>query len=330
MEKDGVHSAFLTGIEQPVQPRGGVGRARTREQPVEARLAAALRGGSTEEPAELAGEADDDANAVYRLQDQALATVDQLALALTAPGSDDEVQALKQALLDKASVDSLALQSLLGAFSTAPGSELGQHLGAVLAEIKDPEVEAMAQQMALSGTPEQMKAGLALLGDLGIASQETLDITRQIVNQPSGDPELLMGAIHAMPVMPLSAQEAASTIGSLARLADSHPNDGVRSNSLFKISDWARDSDDLRPVVQALSLHRPADDRISAAMALARSTVVDEGLRQTLIGRMTDNDELWEVRQYSATALERFKLSGPDYHLLESFRREQLDLQHNG
>ncbi|KAB7627543.1 hypothetical protein [Alkalilimnicola sp. S0819] len=277
-------------------------------------------------------EAFEDPRIAQRARDQALATVDRLAMALNSAafGNEREIQALKQALLDKAGVDSLALQGIIDVFRTDPGSVLGQHLGSLLAEIKDPEVETMAQQLVRSGAPDQMKAGLMVLGELGIPSEETLRMTQQIIRQPYSDPDLLMGAIRAMPVMPMSQHATAESLSSLTELAAHHPHDGVRSNSLFKISDWAKDGEDLRPVVQALAAHRPTDDRISAAMALSRSTVVDDSLRRTLLDRMADANELWEVRQYSAAALERFKLSGSEYQRLESFRREQMDLQHNG
>ena len=268
------------------------------------------------------------------VRDQALATADQLALALAGdpltPGHQAYIQQLKQALLDKASNDSLALQGLIDTFSADPASALGKQLGSLLAEIKDPEVEAMAQQMVRSGGVDQMKAGLEVLSGLGIPSEETLHLTQQIINQPTADPDLLMGAISAMPVMPVTQQETAEVIGGLARLADQHPNDGVRSNSLFKIAEWAKDGEDLHPVMQALDKNREPDDRISAAMALAQSTVATDEVRSAALARMTDPSELWEVRRYSAEALQRFKLSGQEHQLLESFRREQLDLQNNG
>jgi beta-galactosidase GanA len=216
------------------------------------------------------------------------------------------------------------LNGVIDEFLSDPVSETGKYLKSVLAKIKDPEVEAAAQDMVESGDTVTMMIGLDLLGDLGIANPKTYDITSKILEQPDeSSPEMLMRAIYAMPVMHLSDPEITNTIDQLGYLASNHSHDGVRSNSIFKIVKWAKDYQDLESVVQALDKNRSTDDRISAAMAISQSNVIDDDLRETLLSRMTDEEELWEIRRYAAESLSRFKLRDRDQQLYEAFRREQ-------
>lgn len=265
----------------------------------------------------------------YVEYDRALATIDELELAI-ASGLENDTQIMMQLLLDKASTDTAALQGILTEFELDPSSKVGQRLTQLLMELKDPEVEQTAQQMAVSDDPDQAKAGLKLLGGLKIQTKETLEIIEQILQKEIADPDVMISAIDAMPVMLLAPQETEAVIDNLANLAELHENAGVRSSSLSKIAEWAKDTEDLWPVIQALDVNRSQDDRISAVMAISQSTVIDETLRSTLIERMTDANELWEIRQYSAKSLERFKLDRHDYKLLEQFRQEQGDIQNTG
>jgi hypothetical protein len=274
-------------------------------------------------------EAYQDPRIKYVEHKRALATIDELELAL-ALGREDDMHIMMQLLLDKASTDTKALQGILTEFEADPSSQIGQRLTQLLMELKDPEVEQTAQQMAVSDDPDQAKAGLNLLGGLKIQNKETLEITKQILQQATADPDVLMNAIYAMPVMSLAPQETEAVISNLANLAEQHENAGVRSSSLSKIAEWAKDADDLWPVIQALDVSRSQDDRISAVMAISKSTVVDDALCSTLIEHMMDTNELWEIRRYSAESLKRFKLNSQDYELLKQFRQENVDIQNNG
>jgi len=82
--------------------------------------------------------------------------------------------------------------------------------------------------------------------------------------------------------------------------------------------------------VQALAPERPMDDRISAAMALKQSDVVDAELKAVLVERMRDNEELWEVRRMSAEALERFKLDSSEYEAYQAFLSQQQRVSQGG
>ena len=166
-----------------------------------------------------------------------------------------------------------------------------------------------------------------MLDELSISNSKTLEIVIGYIDSPDSDPDILMRAIHAMPVISGSAQQMENIISKLARLSAKHPSESVRSSSLFKISTWAKDAQDLEAVIQALDKRRPPDDRISAVMAISQSNVTDDSLRDTLVSRMMDTEELWEIRRYSAEALERFKLDDNDYKLYMKFKLEQADIQ---
>lgn len=279
-------------------------------------------------------EASNNPNAVNETYDQSMASVNQLALALASdpatPGRLQNIQKLMQGILDNAKNDSVALEGVITQYQNDPTSDMGKRLGSVLSQIRDPEVEQMAQQMALSGDPNSVKAGLEVLGGLQIPSEETLAITNEIIRQTSNDPEIIRSAVHAMPVIPLSDEESSEVIEDLSYLADNHDDEGVRSNSIFKIAEWAKTYEDLEPLIRALSPTRSTDDRISAAMALAQTTVIDTRLKDVFISRMVDDNELWEIRRYSAEGLNRFSLTASEFQLLEQFRGEQVDIQNNG
>ena len=108
-----------------------------------------------------------------------------------------------------------------------------------------------------------------------------------------------------------------------------HGNEGVRSASIFEIAKWAKTTVQLDSVRMALT-SESTNDRISAAMALQKSPVVSAVLREELIARMVDANELWEIRRMAADSLARFSLDDEQFALFESFKQEQASVSHGG
>ncbi|MBU2705038.1 hypothetical protein KCM76_03540 [Zooshikella marina] len=260
--------------------------------------------------------------------DRANATVDNLRLLLAEAESSEkqgEIQSILQSLLENAEQDASALSSIIDNYRLDPNSEMGTHLQSVLAEIKDPEVEAAAIDLVKSGGLENQIAGLDLLAQLNIPSESTYNLTRDIL-AANDNPEVLMSALNAMPVIPLPAQDAQEAMQQLSTLARSSADSGVRSASIFKIGQWAKDEHDLSPVVGILQKSNDPDDRISAIMAIQESNVVSDQLRYTLAQLMSNKKELWEVRRMAAESLTRFKMSSKEYAAYQTFLKEQGDI----
>ncbi|QDH70277.1 hypothetical protein [Marilutibacter alkalisoli] len=279
---------------------------------------------STGDP--LPGEASHDPaaeTAPYRESTASVAELKRLlGIANPTPEQIQELLELKQALLDDAENNSQALRGLIDALRMDPTSSTAEHLLSILGEVRDPAVEQLGLEMAISDDEEMQAVGLDLLARLGIAGQDTYELTKQLLADPDRDPEVLRSAIHAMPDIPLPASEMDSTVSRLGELSSTHADAGVRSESLFKLGAMAKDAGDIRPLLDALAPERSVDDRISAAMALRNSQVVDDGLRRQLLSLMSDPKELWEIRRYAAETLQRFKLSESDYSRYQRFNEE--------
>jgi len=87
----------------------------------------------------------------------------------------------------------------------------------------------------------------------------------------------------------------------LSELTQHHDSE-VRSNSIFRYASLARDEYDLDLVVKAL--HSPNKiDRMSAAQALSISSIKSDSIRNELITKANDPNELLVVRQAAAEGL---------------------------
>lgn len=303
-------------LDQPQLPGGEISGQNTSAEP-------------TDDTALLA-EGTDDPNIENYAYDQAKASVDALRDAIdNLPESAEKyakIQSMMQALLTKAKANSSTLRGLLDAYSESPSSHMGNRLQSILAEIQDPEVESLALDMAKSTEPSQKLAGLDLLGRLGIPSEQTFDAASDVIYTNNSSPEIMMAALNALPKLTLPDAEHNKVIQDLSTLVQSNEHEGVRSSSLFSIGKWAKDADDLQVVMTTLSNEGSADSRISAAMALSESSVIDPSLQELFVSRMSDPQELWEIRRMSAESLQRFKLSGEEYAAYQAFLEEQGDV----
>ena len=251
--------------------------------------------------------------------------IDQLVRLANADGSYNfkAVAQAQEALLSLAKQDGEALDELLVAYADNLSNDSVQALlFQVVSQVQDPKVESLATELATSSDRNNRIAGFDLLGELQIPSQENLTLSVEALQQEQGDQELVLSALHAMAPMPLSSDKNEEVVSLLAELTQSD-NEAIRSESLINIAAWAKTEADLDNVVKALDSDVP-DDKISAAMALEQSAVVGDNLKNTLLKKIQDLNELWEVRSMSANALGRFDLSPSDFASLENFRAQQV------
>jgi hypothetical protein len=130
------------------------------------------------------------------------------------PHSDERealIQSLLKSILHTALESKTAEKELIEIFLSDPMSEISRYLLPVFAEIKTPQVEKIAQDLAQSNSDDYKLVGLELLGDLDMKSKKTFNIVTGIIGQADNDkPEILMGAINAMPKVDLSDYEASN------------------------------------------------------------------------------------------------------------------------
>lgn len=230
---------------------------------------------------------------------------------------------IKQNLLDVAKQNSLALENLISLFEeNLDNQSVKDELMDVLSAIKDPEVEALGMKLARSGEHKQIIDGVNLLSQLSIPNEETLALMIQLVSENPTSADILLPAIHAMPIIPVPEEKRSEILGELSGLSQ-HESEGVRSESIFAISQWAKNEQQLTPIIQALQ-SETADDKISAVMALGKSPVVSTNLKEILLARMMDENELWEVRSIASDALKRFNLTGSEYSEYKHFKEKQI------
>ncbi|MBT5934182.1 HEAT repeat domain-containing protein [Sulfurimonas sp.] len=217
----------------------------------------------------------------------------------------------------------LALEELLIAYSNyLSNPKLEKQLSQIVSQIKDPKVENFAQDLATSEDRQQNIIGFDLLGELQIPNEKTLQISTEALSQFSGDKELTLSALHAMPHLNLPQSKNNEIVMLLSELSISQ-DEAVRSESIITLGQWAKSELEISAVVDALS-SSTNDDRISAAIALEQSHVVGNSLKTVLLEKLEDTAELWEVRAMSANSLERFDLNNNEFSILENFRKNQV------
>ncbi len=219
-----------------------------------------------------------------------------LIAALSGSGNFEGVAQAKQQLLMMAQSDDRLLGELVQSFKDLEinddNPQVKQALMQVLASIKDPQVENLAQDLAISDNRSKQLDGLELLSQLNIASEQSLDIAMTALSQSPGDPELLQSAMQAIPKMTISAEKNAEVINQLTELSK-HENESVRSASLFLIAQQAKNNEQLSPLYNALN-SKTVDEKISAIMAIEQSLVVSPELKGILLKRVADKSELAE------------------------------------
>jgi len=233
------------------------------------------------------------------------------------------VNSAKQTLLNLAKRDQHALDELLSAYAdNLQNKHVQGLLFQVVSQLKEPKVEALAQELALSGDRTSQIAGFDLLGALKMPSPNTLELSVETLQEEQDDQVLVLSALHALVKVPLSMNQNRDVVTLLSTLAV-NDNEAIRSESILTLAKWAKNEEDLSAVIEALS-SETIDDRVSAAMALERTAVVGPNLKEHLLEKIQDEKELWEVRSMSANALERFNLSSDEFARLQVFRAQQV------
>ncbi len=231
----------------------------------------------------------------------------------------DTIHQIQQHLLDSAKNNQSVLNLLINEFkANLDNTFVKNSLMQILAEIKDPSTEKLGRELALSKDNNTCLAGLELLGNLQIPSKETLDLAKDIMVSDNSTSEITLAAISALPRMPLPTEENNDLIDNLYKLSKSE-DEAVRSASILAIADYAKSSSQLETVLDAFDSDIP-DDVISAAMAIERSNIVSDKLKNVLLENLSNENMPWEVRIMAANSLNRFDLNQEEFQTVKEFK----------
>ena len=246
----------------------------------------------------------------------------------TSIAEQDRLFQLQDELTVNASTDTTLREQLIALVRSDPTHEMARFALNAIARLDLQDVIDLAVELAQSADRDTTLAGLNLLSELKPETDQALVVAEQALNTFRYDYEVMVAAIEALPSEEIRTTTGARVLSSLNELI-SNEDDGVRSASIFAIADRAADSAELASVVQILTSEDP-NDRISAALALESSDISTEDLRDPLVSRMIDVDELWEVRRIAADSLVRFNLTEDQKSQLAFFREEQIRLSLEG
>lgn len=330
----GLAVGFGAGRVTAAPPRPGDAALRQRLALAEARLKAQAeqQRGRAQEQAKLAAQA-----AGWRPQDPGTAEIAEAASAeRTLINARELVAALEGMLRDRSlyrqdvldfvqerllrelTDNPAALPWVLQRFREAAGTELGEMLAVTLGQLKDASVEALALDLARSGTPVQRLAGLDLLDRLDIENSPSRQAVRQMLRAES-DPKVLAAALYALHRGLPDPEETRDTLAALAPLTR-HADVEVRRRAVLATAEWAADPAALDPVMSALT-DRSADVRAAAAFALGQTRLLPPGLADALAARLSDPHEDWAVREMAWRTLSRLPLDERTYAAVAEFRR---------
>ena len=223
-------------------------------------------------------------------------------------GDQKSISEVKQQLLNLAKRDDIALKQLLLSLSDNLSNELlKDEVLQMVGSIRDPQVENYAQSLVKLGTRQQQLAGLEIIGRLGLANEESLDLAFSALQNNQDDPETLQMAMYAMPAVTVASEKNAIILSRLSELA-AHPDESVRSASILQVAKHAKTSEQLAPLFELFD-SGSIDDKISVAMAIEQSHIVGERLKSVLIKNVTNRNELPEVLGNGSKCTQSFRFN---------------------
>lgn len=214
-----------------------------------------------------------------------------------------------------------ALAAVLERFRACAGTDAGAMLAVALGQLKDPQVETLALDLARGGRSEgERLAGLELLDRLDIENPATRGAVLDLLRGEER-PAVLGAALYALHrgvPEPAESRRAVAALAPLAANADAE----VRRRAVVALGAWAADAASLQPVVAAL-LDPSADVRAGAAFALGQTRVAHPGLVEALVARVSDGREDWSVREVAWQSLTRFPLDERAWSRVAEFRAQR-------
>lgn len=186
----------------------------------------------------------------------------------------------------------------------------------LFSETRAEEVTFFAQELLDSNIDEQQEIGLELLAELTLSNPTIIDSVINIIWRSNNNPKLLSLAIKSIPSsIEHRKPEVINTLESLI----SHTSNSVRNNSFSKMAELAESGSELKSAIDAYSAFGN-DEELQVALAIKRSSILDENIKSILIDFLLDDDRSPAVRRLSFEALKRFHLNESEFGKVHNYR----------
>lgn len=154
-------------------------------------------------------------------------------------------------------------------------------------------------------------AYLELLSGLRPISEDNVNavfqLTSQLICQDNSSEYTIQNAIAAFQSIKVDEKTLDKLLSCFDRMLRS-PNESIQSEIIFKIGQVAEKPSQLYPIAKMLT-HKSFDLRMSAAMVLNQSRLIDNVLKMKLFTAMNNTDEKPDIRFELAKALKKYSLS---------------------
>ncbi len=230
----------------------------------------------------------------------------------TAPLNDDEFQSMSNRLRN----DPALLQEVMDELRTETDETRAKRLKLLLADVANPELVPLAQEMLYSGSQQSELLALDLLRRIQDENPQARSIALDVLSSSSDDAVLVSAMnVFATPV-PTDANEVQLIVNQMNALVD-HDSPSVRRAGVSILARWG-DSDSIAPVLVRGMSDVDADVRKSSAYALSKSGANSEDAKLALLSMAESADESVSGRLAAAQALTKMQLDLQSSERLEA------------
>lgn len=219
---------------------------------------------------------------------------------------------LRQQILAALREDPSLLPLVLNGFLRRPASLMGTELGAILAELGGPEVEAAMLQAGLDATGRTSER-MAALNVLRRTDQISEDTRSALLDSLESQEDLKVTEASLMALgYPDEAEPDGLDVSKRLWPLTEHADEDVRRHAADKIADWAATPEDTALLRNLVHHDAHEDVRISAVMALSNNQFRETESRQLLADYSVDSEQPTYVRRYVLERLQQFPMSESD------------------
>jgi hypothetical protein len=251
-----------------------------------------------------------------------LATIEAMLMNHNA-GDEKKLNREFQKLITSVGIDPGVRKIVLERFLDAAGTEMGVMLGSVLSSTKDTEVESAVLHLAQDGSsPEQRLAALEFLNQSQTQQQSTRSALLDVLkNQSEVDNRAVSATMSALTNRrPVSLSEQDGVINAIKPYIES-ASPSLRKSGINSLAEWAPQDHVVLQTVTAGTQDPDLSVRISAVQSLGQNGFRFEDVRDTIITKLQDQQENFQVRVAAWRALDNYPLDDQTYSTYAEFKR---------
>lgn len=204
-------------------------------------------------------------------------------------------------LAERLNADPDFLQAVINEFRLETDTNRLRRLAQLLGDVNAPEVTALASEMIFSGDPDSRKVGLQLLKYVQPGNSEAQALVSGLLTTEF-EPDVLVDTLTALSVPGTVDNDTRVGMSEQVALLTTHPDPGVRRNSIEILSRWTED-----PAHTPIILNGLQDEdrfvRQTSAYALVGHEDESYEVIQSLMAVASNTDEVVRVRRGSILAL---------------------------